>query len=108
MSQKQFISEPWNRYVGYKEQHFDKRYCCCSNDLVFPYSYSTSIASIDIDYNHYWSRDVATTFKDSGVTKTWDQWQALGYDVHSDTVQSPLRVLGELILATMLYHQVLL
>jgi len=35
------------------------------------------------DYNIFWCSSGAPVFKIDGVTKSWAQWQALGYDKHS-------------------------
>ena len=38
------------------------------------------------DYNVFWCTSGEPTFMIDGITKTWAQWQALGYDAHSKIV----------------------
>lgn len=39
--------------------------------------------NFECDYNVYWCTDGEPQFMIDGVTKTWKEWRALGYDAHS-------------------------
>lgn len=45
-----------------------------------------SLIGLECDYNIYWCESGAPTFKVNGSTKTFEQWQAMGYDTHSKVV----------------------
>jgi hypothetical protein len=47
-----------------------------------------SIATLVSDYNLFYSPSGNPIFSVAGVTKTWEEWQALGFDTHS-TVANP-------------------
>jgi len=42
-----------------------------------------NLTGFESDYNVFWCEDGAPMFRVAGVTKTFAQWQALGYDTHS-------------------------
>lgn len=44
---------------------------------------NASLEGFESDYNLFWCEDGAPLFEINGVSKTFSQWQALGYDVHS-------------------------
>lgn len=45
-----------------------------------------SLGTLQCDYNIYWSTAGAPTFMIDGVTFSWAQWQAKGFDLHSEIV----------------------
>jgi hypothetical protein len=47
---------------------------------------SGCLKDFESDYNVYWCTVGEPIFVIDRVTKTWAQWQALGYDVHSKIV----------------------
>jgi hypothetical protein len=47
---------------------------------------SGCLKDFESDYNAYWCTAGKPTFMIDGVTKTWTQWQALGYDTHSKII----------------------
>jgi hypothetical protein len=47
---------------------------------------SGCLKDFESDYNVYWCTVGEPIFVIDGVTKTWAQWQALGYDAHSKIV----------------------
>jgi hypothetical protein len=47
---------------------------------------NASLTGFKSDYNVFYCEDGEPTFNIAGVTKTWAQWQALGYDTHSTIV----------------------
>jgi len=42
-----------------------------------------NLTGFESDYNVYYCEDGAPIFKVAGITKTFAQWQAMGYDIHS-------------------------
>jgi len=47
---------------------------------------TTCLAGFESDYNIFWCEDCVDnkpSFSVAGVTKTWEQWRAMGYDTHS-------------------------
>jgi len=44
---------------------------------------SGCFTGFECDYNLYWCTEGEPKFMIDGVTTTWDQWRALGYDTHS-------------------------
>jgi hypothetical protein len=42
-----------------------------------------SLAGLECDYNLYWSESGSPIFNVNGVTKTFEDWQAMGFDKHS-------------------------
>lgn len=42
-----------------------------------------SLKGLECDYNVYWCENGAPRFNVAGSTKTFEQWQAMGYDKHS-------------------------
>jgi len=50
---------------------------------------TTCLQGFESDYNIFWCEecvDHKPTFKVAGVTRTWEEWRALGYDTHSQVM----------------------
>ena len=47
---------------------------------------SGCLTNFESDYNVYWCTVGEPTFNIDGITQTWSQWRARGYDAHSRIV----------------------
>lgn len=45
-----------------------------------------SLQGLECDYNIYWSESGSPKFNINGSVKTFEQWQAMGYDTHSKVI----------------------
>ena len=44
---------------------------------------TSCLQGFECDYNIYWCEEGEPRFRVAGSYKTWEQWQAMGYDLHS-------------------------
>ena len=65
---------------------------------------SESLKDFKSDYNVFWCSVGEPTFMIDGDTKTWAQWQALGYDTHSKIIDPNFIDMIDFVPAVRLYY----